>query len=84
MATTRSDIRQWLKESKECHTHMLIVCDTFDYEDYPIYVAKAEDVQAKIAEYHKRNMQKVMEVYDLSKDIEPQLLERRTGQEFLP
>jgi hypothetical protein len=30
MATTRDDIRAWLKRAPEGATHMLVVCDTFD------------------------------------------------------
>ena len=82
--TTISDIRQWLKEAKEEHTHMIVVCDTFDHEDYPVFVTKDEDVYAKVAEYHERNMQRVIEVYDFSKDLELQILTPRTGREFLP
>jgi hypothetical protein len=68
MGTTKQDLHRWFKEGVEQKaTHMIVVCDTFDYEDYPVYVAKGEDVKAREQEYRGKDMQKVMEVYDLSK-----------------
>lgn len=52
---------------------MIVVCDTFDHEDYPVYVSEDEDVHEKAAEYDECDMQKIMEVYNLSMDIEEQL-----------
>ena len=72
--TTKDRLKEWLNEPRiENPTHMLVVCDTFDYEDYPVYVSKDQDVNEVYAKYHGRNMQKVMEVYDYSKDLEAQL-----------
>lgn len=58
---------------------MIVVCDSFDYEDYPVYVKKGEDVRAKHKEYidGKHSMQRVMEVYSLNQDKEKQLNEHR-------
>lgn len=83
MATTREDIRGWLKEGRrEKATHVVIVCDTFDYEDYPVNVKKGEDVRAVVAKYSGPNMQKVMEVYSLTSKhtIEAQL--KQAGRVF--
>lgn len=78
MATTQADIRRWLNEGKSMGaTYVIVVCDTFDWEDYPVYVASNEDVRKKYTEYNGPNMQKVMEVYSLKKDIEAQLSEHR-------
>jgi len=79
MPTTRDDIRGWFKEGRRKHaTHMIVVCDTFDYDDYPVYVGKKEDVRAVYARYNGPNMQRVMEVYNLSLDMEKQLTEHRS------
>jgi len=56
---------------------MIVVCDTFDYEDYPVFVGKDEDVRAVEKEYDGINMQKVMEVYNLKINIDAQLNEKR-------
>lgn len=77
MATTREQIRRWLERGKEMGaSHMIVMCDTFDFEDYPVYVAKWESARAKAKE-KTGNMQKVMECYDLSMDLEKQLNEFR-------
>jgi len=78
--TTKEDIRGWLKRAKkEKATHMLVVCDSFDYEDYPVFVMKGEDVHEVIKEKCRSdNMQRLMEVYNLSKDLEKQLNEQRS------
>lgn len=71
MQTTPEMIREWLEEGKEAGaTHVIVVCDTFDYEDYPVHVMPKEDVIKKADEYRGKNMQTVMKVYDLSKDVE--------------
>ncbi len=78
MATSRIDIRRWFKDGKKSGaTHMIVVCDTWDWEDYPVYVKPDEKVREKYAEYNNKNMQKVMEVYSLKKDMENQLNEVR-------
>lgn len=78
MPTTREDIRTWFKEGvTKGATHMVVACDTFDYEDYPVFVMPADDVVEKVKEFNGPNMQKVMEVYDLSMDMGTQLNERR-------
>lgn len=70
--TTKDDIRGWLDSAPKDATYMVVVCDTFDYEDYPVYVTKGQKCADVVAE-HSKNMQKVMEVYDLSTDLEKQL-----------
>lgn len=78
--TTKDEIMNWLKEGKVAGaTHMLVICDTFDWEDYPVYVKTIEDVNKKIAEYSDPNkMQKIMEVYSYALDLEAQLKEHRS------
>jgi len=79
MGTTRNDIKNWLEAcDTETVSHVLIACDTFDHSDYPVEVKKDEDLQKKIREYQSQSMQKIMEVYDLSMDIEKQIDEDRS------
>lgn len=74
MATTVEDIRGWIDEAKEeGATHVIVACDTFDWSDYPVPVMPDEDVHEIYDHYHRKNMQKVMEVYNLNKDVEEQL-----------
>lgn len=81
MGTTKDEIRQWLKDGRENDaTHVIIVCDTFDHTDYPVSVSRGTQVSDKLKEYNNphnpHNMQRVMEVYNLSMDLEKQLAER--------
>lgn len=78
MATTREDIKEWfLRGKSQGATHMLVVCDQFDYEDYPVFIQKDENVREKEKEYDAKEMQRVMEVYNLSKDMDQQLSQAR-------
>jgi hypothetical protein len=81
MPTTRDDIRRWLEDlyDLENHfTHLIVVCDTFDWEDYPIYVRETEDVNIVLKDKGTGNMRKVMEVYSRFVDREKQLAEHRS------
>jgi hypothetical protein len=80
---TNTDMERWLNEGKrQKATHMLVVCDSFDYEDYPVYVKKGENVREVIDRVCKPdNMQRLMEVYNLSMDIKKQL-KKRTNMNY--
>lgn len=78
MATTKNDIRGWLNEGKRKNaTHVIVMCDTFDYGDYPVYIMPGTSARE---EGTKRtgNMQRVMECYSLALDFESQLNEVRS------
>lgn len=73
MAATREDIAQWFMEGqRQSATHMIVVCDTYDWEDYPVYVLLQENVREKVAKQGR-----VMEIYSLSKSLDMQLNEHR-------
>ena len=76
-SSTYGEIRRMVKNGiNKGYSHVIIVCDTFDYEDYPVYVKKDEDIHSIISKYNK-NMQKIMEIYNYDMDIEKQLNENR-------
>ena len=78
MGISREDISSMFDYGvKQGATHMLIVCDTYDWEDYPVFVSQGEDVRETYNKYNGNNMQKVMEVYNLSIDKEEQLNQYR-------
>ena len=78
MATTREEIANWFDRGKaEGQTHMIVVCDTFDHEDYPVYAGSDKEALQQYAEHNGKNMQRVMEVYDLRLDKAMQLAEFR-------
>jgi hypothetical protein len=73
--TSKLQLNDWfdkgVKDSKE---FMIIVCDTFDWEDYPVYCMES-DFKTVYKSHNRVNMQKIMEVYDLSMDKNDQLNE---------
>ena len=64
-------IKKWLNKSGN-FTHMLVICDIFDYENYPVYITSNENVE-KMIERYSVNMQKVVEVYNFKMNIGYQL-----------
>ncbi len=77
---TKKDLARWFDEGVKKHaTHMIVVCDTFDYNDYPVYVWAGQDAREVASEYqwNDRKMTRVMEVYDLRRDRDEQLAEER-------
>lgn len=76
--TTPAEVKTWLERGKvEGATHVIVACDTFDHEDYPVFVKPTENVHEKFAALDGKNMQRVMEVYNLSMDIDAQLQQFR-------
>lgn len=78
MATSREDIKRWFKDAKKnpAHTHLVIVCDSYDHDDYPVPCKSKAAAEALIAK--PGSMQRVMEVYDLNMDMEQQLNQQRS------
>lgn len=73
MAANLQDIKRWVERGQsQGATHLIVVCDTFDYDDYPVFVSEDQDVRKVEEEYAWQSMQKVMEVYNLRIDLEPQ------------
>lgn len=47
-------------------THMLVMCDTFSYEDYPVYVQPGQSLYEVESEYSCKEMQRIVDTVDLS------------------
>lgn len=79
--TTTSEIRGWLdRAAKAGNTHLIVACDTYDHEDYPVFLTvttQAELDRAIVA--NSGEMQRIMEVYALHLPIEEQLQEFRAN-----
>lgn len=67
MGTTTEDLQRWIDNRPEGTHHMIVVCDTFDYEDYPVYVKGDEDVRERAKHYNNPDqMSRIMEVYSFT------------------
>lgn len=78
MAATRQDISDWFDRGvKDGKTHMLIICDTYDHDDYPVFVSYGSNPRDEANRIASQSMQVVMECYNLTLDKESQLNERR-------
>ena len=75
--TTRTEIETWFDTgAQNGKKNMLIICDKFDHEDYPVCTLTAAECMAKYN--YPGEMQRVMEVYDLTADKAQQMKEMRT------
>ncbi len=77
-AATRQEISTWFDRGVERGaTHMIIVCDTYDHDDYPVFAFGDAEALANHEQHNGKNMQRVMEVYDLRADKDEQMQEHR-------
>lgn len=73
-AGTREVIQGWLTRARtDGATHMLVICDTFSWEDYPVYVLPGQDPHEVAKRYDDKNMQLVVECYSMRYSDWPQL-----------
>lgn len=72
MAATKDDLSRWFDRGvSQNKTYMVIVCDTYDWEDYPIFYDTKEEAENRVK--NPGEMQKIMEVYNLTFDKETQM-----------
>ena len=63
MAATRAEVNSWIETAKQTNKKFIIsVCDTWDYDDYPVYCVDAEEANKKIPTFNGVNMQKINEI----------------------
>lgn len=79
MTASRADIVRWLDEAKERGaTHLIVAVDTFDHDNYPVFVMPGENARERYEEIaFGGNMQGVDEVYSMALPLEDQLREHR-------
>ncbi len=75
MGTTRDEIREWLQRGKEQGaTHMIVVCDTYDHEDFPVYVLPGQDARELYKKHNNsEQLTRVMEIYSYARSLDEQL-----------
>ena len=85
MSATAEDIKGWLKEAqRQGATHLIVACDTYDHDNYPVYVMSNQNIQQEISQRRGQNMQTIDEVYNMAMDIEFQLNEHRAFHPDIP
>lgn len=78
MAASKVELTQWFQRGiDQGAKYMIVVCDTFDWDDYPVFVSPDEDVTDAKKRYDGVNMQRIMEVYDLTANREEQMSQHR-------
>jgi hypothetical protein len=81
MAATTERLKGWFDVGINRGARwMVVICDTFDHDDYPVYFEEGEKKECgkRIAAAEAgENMQQLMEVYDFSINKEDQFREVR-------
>lgn len=78
MKNTGELIDIWLAEAKKQKaSHLIMACDTFNYENYPIFAHGKKDCQEKVRKHNGQNMQRVDAVYNMRRSIKNQRAEER-------
>lgn len=67
MCNSNTIIQGWVEEGMAIGaTHIIIACDTFSYEDYPVFIMPNQNVDEKLNYYSRNNnMQSYHEVIEL-------------------
>jgi len=66
MAARKEDVDRWIKTAKEKKCEFIIsVCDTFDWEDYPVYCKDKNDLIMSYDSHDGINMQKINEIIQI-------------------
>lgn len=73
MAAGIKEIAGWFQDGLDQKAaYMIVVCDTFDHDDYPVYTNDGEQFWIKHDAVNGQNMQRIMEVYDLNQSWQSQ------------
>jgi hypothetical protein len=74
---TQEEKQEWIEEGlKKGADYVFVVCDTFSYEDYPVYVMPGELAEAD--KKYSENMQRIHERVGLAQYRGP--FDPQTGQ----
>lgn len=85
LITTKDQIHNWLKRGKDLGaSHMLVVCDTWDWEDYPVYVMPENNLPEVANRINRTLVERIMECYDLSMNFDKQLNQHRAWNGWHP
>lgn len=68
MAASKEDVDRWIETAKKDKKEFILsVCDTFDWDDYPVYCKDEEELEKERKKHNGVNMQRVNEVIRVDK-----------------
>jgi len=69
MAASRAEVDSWISTAKatKCK-YILSVCDTFDWEDYPVYCLDEVELFEEYYAHNNVDMQRINEIIRINKD----------------
>lgn len=66
MAASREDVDRWIETAIAGKCEFIIsVCDTFDWDDYPVYCKDEAELRERYPNYSGQNMQRVNEIIQI-------------------
>ncbi len=69
MAATRQDVDRWIATAKRNGDKYIVsVCDTWDYDDYPVHCRNEQELSEAITKYNGQNMQRINEIIKIEGD----------------
>lgn len=78
MAARYNEIDKWFDDGKEAGAeYMVVVTDTFDYEDHPVYCSSKLDVVRVQMKVDETRYEQVQEIYNLKMDKGTQMAQVR-------
>ena len=70
MAVSKEEFNRWVENGREKGaTHMISVCDTFDWDDYPVYVLPTDDLDVVKSRFNNVNIKNLGEILNILKLI---------------
>lgn len=69
MAATRDDVNRWINTAKSKGCKFIIsVCDTFDWDDFPVYIKDLNELILRVDNYDGVDMKKINEIIRINDD----------------
>jgi hypothetical protein len=69
MAANRNEVDEWIDTARKDKMKFIIsVCDTYDWEDYPVYCKDKKELLEVYNNYDRVNMQKINEIIQVEEN----------------
>jgi hypothetical protein len=79
MADNRQRLRKWLENGKKKRsTHVIVTYNVNDKDFRPVYVGANQNIRSRLQAINNDYAMTPVEVYNLSMDIDKQLLQAKT------